>query len=296
MYAGSKVTVDVAGTKVVVEQKTDYPWKEHVTIVVHLAEPKQFTVYLRVPRENASPLYTSNDPGERLGSYLTQSMSTQNLSIEPGRLVLSKKWKDGDRIELNLPHKPQRIKADERIAADRGRVALRYGPLIYCIESVDQNIDSVLPPDEPLATEWRPDLLDGVVVIRSKFMDGKPMLAIPYYARANRGGRYAVWIRDPVQGDAAKVQLRTFDKAINGYKADIGEYPRSLDALTVPPAELPAGKWEGPYIEDAAVPKDPWGKTYQYAAPGKHNPDSYDVWTVDPNGNEIGNWKHASKR
>ena len=54
----------------------------------------------------------------------------------------------------------------------------------------------MLPPNAPLTAEYRPDLLDGVVVIRGKFADGKPMLAIPYYARANRGGRYAVWIRD----------------------------------------------------------------------------------------------------
>ena len=82
------------------------------------------------------------------------------------------------------------------VAADRGRVPLRYGPLIYCIESMDQNVDSVLSPDAPLATEWRRDLFGGVMVIRGKFADGKPMLAIPYYARADRGGRYAVWIRD----------------------------------------------------------------------------------------------------
>ena len=61
---------------------------------------------------------------------------------------------------------------------------------------MDQNVDSVLPPDAPLSTEWRPDLLGGVTVIRGKFADGKPMLAIPYYARANRGWRSAGWMRD----------------------------------------------------------------------------------------------------
>ena len=73
----------------------------------------------------------------------------------------------------------QRIKAADQIVADRGRVALRYGPLIYNIESVDQNVDSILRADAPLTTEWRPDLLGGVMVIKGAFADGQPLLAIP---------------------------------------------------------------------------------------------------------------------
>jgi DUF1680 family protein len=89
----------------------------------------------------------------------------------------------------------QRIKASDHIAADRGRVALRYGPLIYNIESVDQNVDSILSPAAPLAVEWRGGLLGGVMVIQGKFADGTPMLAVPNYARLNRGGRSIVWIK-----------------------------------------------------------------------------------------------------
>ncbi len=198
MYAGCKATVDVSGTKVEIEQKTDYPWKGHVTIILHPAEPKQFLIYSQslTFRGDASPLYTSNLMDNRPRSYRINGEPASFVSFDRGYLVFSQKWKDGDRIEFDLPLAPQRIKADERVAADRGRVALRYGPLIYCIESVDQNVDSVLPPDAKLTTEWWPDLLDGVMVIRGKFADGKPMLAIPYYARANRGGRYTVWIRD----------------------------------------------------------------------------------------------------
>jgi hypothetical protein len=196
MYAGGKTTVEVAGTKVEIEQKTDYPWTRHVTIVLHPAEPKQFFVHARIPSREAGQIYTNRPTAKDLNSYLINGLRANAVSFDDGYYVVSQKWKDGDRIEIQLPLVPQRIKADERVVADRGRVALRYGPLIYCIESVDQNVDSVLPPDAPLTTEWRPDLLDGVMVIRSKFADGKPMLAIPYYARANRGGRYAVWILD----------------------------------------------------------------------------------------------------
>ena len=55
----------------------------------------------------------------------------------------------------------------------------------------------MLPPDAALTTQWKPDLLGGVVVICGKFASGKPLLAVPYYARANRnGGRFVVWMRN----------------------------------------------------------------------------------------------------
>ena len=196
MYAGGKTTVDVGGTKVEIEQKTDYPWKGQVELVLHLPKTKQFTLGFRMPDRELNPLYTAKPTIQDSLASLAITGTPSEVEPRNGYAVINRIWKDGDRIVFDLPLFPQRIKADERIAADRGRVALRYGPLIYCIESTDQNVDSVLAPDAPLTTEWRPDLLDGVTVIRGKFADGKPMLAIPYYARANRGGRYAVWIRD----------------------------------------------------------------------------------------------------
>ncbi len=204
LYAGSTVTVDkVAGTKVEVEQATDYPWSGKVAIVIRPltsdnkenASEKRFAVHLRVPARDASPLYTNRPAVEGLKS-LSVNGSPQDVKLENGYAVIERVWKAGDRIELELPLVPQRIKADPRVAADRGRVALRYGPLVYCIESVDQSVDQALPADAPLTTEWKPDLLGGLVVIHSKFADGKPLVAIPYYARANRGGRSVVWIRE----------------------------------------------------------------------------------------------------
>jgi hypothetical protein len=67
--------------------------------------------------------------------------------------------------------------------------------LIYNFESEDQNLDSALGSNAALFTEWRSDLLGGVMVIKGQFLDGKPLLAIPNYARLNRGGRSTVWIK-----------------------------------------------------------------------------------------------------
>ena len=65
-------------------------------------------------------------------------------------------------------------------------MALRYGPLIYTGEAGDQGLDKVLAPDAPLITEWKPDLLKGVLVIKGTWTDVSDLLAIPNYARANR--------------------------------------------------------------------------------------------------------------
>jgi DUF1680 family protein len=116
--------------------------------------------------------------------------------LEGGYAVITREWKAGDRIDVEMPLLVQRVKAREEVASARGKVALRRGPVIYDVESVDGDIDGVLDPAEPLTTEWRPDLLGGVTVIKGKYAGGAPLQAIPNYARLNRGGRSIVWIKD----------------------------------------------------------------------------------------------------
>jgi len=108
--------------------------------------------------------------------------------IEKGYAVVTREWKAGDRIELELPMEPQRVAADSRIKADVGSVALKYGPLVYNVETADnQDIDQKLG-DDPISVEWKPNLLGGVMAITGMWKDGTAMLAIPNYARMNRVG------------------------------------------------------------------------------------------------------------
>jgi len=82
--------------------------------------------------------------------------------------------------------KVQRVKANDKIEATKGRVALRYGPLIYSAERVDQNIENILSPESALTAEWKGDLLGGIMVIKGTWADGSELTAIPNYARSNR--------------------------------------------------------------------------------------------------------------
>ena len=144
MYAGSEVAVgEVAGTQVRMEQITDYPWKGRVEIVVHPAEAKRFAIHLRAPCRDLRPLYTTQPMVVADGrTPIMVNGEPVSPTYSNHYNIIARVWKDGDRIALDLPLAPQRIKADAKVAADRGRVALRYGPLIYCIESVDQDVRS----------------------------------------------------------------------------------------------------------------------------------------------------------
>jgi DUF1680 family protein len=188
MFVGSRIHVgEVAGTNVEIVQKTDYPWRGSVSITVNPDEAKTFSVYVRIPNRTTSKLYRES-PSVSGVKHLSINGDSQQPEIRRGYAVITREWKAGDRIELELPMEPQRIVADERIAADKDLVAFKYGPLIYNVETVDnQNIHRKLG-DAPLQAEWRPDLLGGVMVITGKWEDGSPMTAIPNYARTNRVG------------------------------------------------------------------------------------------------------------
>ena len=186
LFIGSTVTVeDVAGTDVTMVQKTNYPWGGDVFITVNPELQKTFSVRIRVPNRSVSDLYTSTPESNGIAS-ISVNGSAINPPVEKGYAVISRSWKAGDKINLTLPMKIQRIKASDKIAATTGQVALRYGPLIYSAESVDQDINNVLSPESALTSEWKGDLLGGVMAIKGTWADGSTLTAIPNYARNNR--------------------------------------------------------------------------------------------------------------
>ena len=196
-YIGSTVKVpQVSGPEVEIVQKTDYPWSGRISLTVNPPSPQNFALFLRIPQPTVSELYTETPSVSGLVS-LTLNGKPVKPEMVNGYAKITAQWKAGDRVDLEVPMKPQRVHCSDKVAANRGRVALRYGPLVYNIETADkQDVEGVLPPNAPLTAEWRPDLLGGVMVLKSTFADGKPLLAIPNYARNNRGGRSVVWIKE----------------------------------------------------------------------------------------------------
>ena len=198
LFIGSTINVEnVAGTDVEMVQKTDYPWSGRIALTVNPKTANRFTVYVRVPNRATSALYTDAPAISGLKS-LAVNGRTFTPEIKRGYAVIDREWQAGDTLTLELPLAVQRLLADPRVAADRGRVALRYGPLIYNVETADQpRIDQAIS-DAPLTPVWREDLLGGVVALQGAWADGTPLLAIPNYARNNRNlsGASMVWIKD----------------------------------------------------------------------------------------------------
>jgi DUF1680 family protein len=186
LFIGSTINVEkVAGTNVEMVQKTEYPWKGDVTITVNPAETKKFTVWVRVPDRKTSELYNSV-PEINSISGLTVNGEPVTVETNRGYVPITRDWAKGDVISFTVPLEIQQITADEKIAADKGKIALRYGPMIYNVEKADQpDIEQAIGND-PLALEWRDNMFGGIMTIKGKWSDGTDLIAIPNYLRLNR--------------------------------------------------------------------------------------------------------------
>jgi general secretion pathway protein G len=111
-------------------------------------------------------------------------------------------------------------------------------------------------------------------------------LGIANYSRAQRKAYV----------NAAKAQVEQLSSLVKQYQIDVGDFPSSLQALLQPPPDLPnPAKWNGPYLEKATLPLDPWERPYEYQYPGIHNPELPDIFSAGPDGvkgtqDDVGNW------
>lgn len=181
----------VGGSTLRVQQETRYPWDGKVAIVLHPTAPAAFALALRIPNRAESGLYKT-EPDLTGRFAVSVNGQPQQATVSEGYVRLGRTWRDGDRVELTLPMEVQRVRCDERVAANRGRVAVQRGPLVYSFEDVDcakPVRNAVLPPNAELLPVWKSDLLGGVMTV-----EGGGFKAVPNYARLNRGGVSQVWM------------------------------------------------------------------------------------------------------
>ena len=197
-YISSDTSAKVADSTVKLSQKTNYPWDGDVKITVNCDPPATFPINVRIPGWCNGATVSIN------GATLSDQLSSK------GYVGLQQKWGAGDVIELKLPMEAKRVYADPNVKADVGRVAIQRGPIVYCLEGVDNAValkSLVLPKDAPLTSEYRKDLLGGVTVVKGKaksIVDDDPshdkdvdFTAVPYYAWDNRApGQMIVWLAE----------------------------------------------------------------------------------------------------
>jgi hypothetical protein len=222
LYIGSKADIRLGENTVNFVQETRYPWEGKVRLTVMPGKPSRFAVYMRIPgwaqnRPLPSDLYEYMDPTDEKPA-LAVNRKPVDLLMDKGYVRLERTWKTGDVIELDIPMPVHKVLAHRLVQDDKGRVALERGPLVYCAEWPDNGgsaLNLLITDDTDFKTEFKPDLLNGIEVITGKILalsrgeNGvsvqtklHQLVAIPYYAWANRGmGEMAVWI--PRRGDQA---------------------------------------------------------------------------------------------
>jgi hypothetical protein len=207
LYVGGSGTFDVNGQEVALSQETRYPWEGEVTITVQPETQVRFALALRVPGWSREATLEVNGQPVDVSSQL-----------ERGHVKIERMWKPGDRVVLDLPMPVERVEAHPSVGEDCGRVAIQRGPLVYCLEEVDNGPDLhdiVLPADSAFQATFEGDLLGGIVAIEGEVrrrdweqwgdalyrstpssLETAPIQAIPYYAWANRRpGEMLVWLQ-----------------------------------------------------------------------------------------------------
>ena len=81
----------------------------------------------------------------------------------------------------------------------------------------------------------------------------------------------------------AKSDVSAIGLALDLYELDLGNYPAKLQELIDEPSSVTGGQWNGPYLKKG-VPKDPWGREYQYEKQGSGNKQDYKLWSLGPDG------------
>jgi uncharacterized protein len=208
LYVNGEAEVELGGKQVKVVQTTAYPDKDAVRLTVSPAKPTAFTVALRIPAWCRKPALQVNGKAVAIGPITRK-----------GYARIKRTWQASDKILLTLPMPVERIVAPPQARQTCGRVALKRGPVVYCLEEVDNGKalnDIRLPRDAKLTAAMDRSLFDGTVVVRGSALRRKAdrskselysreapafekarITAIPYSLWAHRApGEMQVWVRE----------------------------------------------------------------------------------------------------
>ena len=225
LFLSNRAELKVNDKKVVLEQETSYPWKGDIRLKV-LQGNQPFGMNVRIPgwvRGSVLPsdLYAYADHQQPAYRVMVNGQEVEG-ELHNGYLTIDRKWKKNDVVEIHFDMLPRLVKANEKVAADRGRVAVERGPVVYCAEWPDNdfNVHTLLMNRRPeLRVVERPELLYGLnqIVTDAQALSydkaGKlavkdvKLTLIPYYAWAHRGeGDMEVWLPMEVNATSAQPQ------------------------------------------------------------------------------------------
>lgn len=207
LYGGNKLNTKLTdGSTIKLKQDTNYPWDGDIKITIGECKNEAFDILLRIPEWADSFKVTVNG-------------KTVNTNSKPGNFVIiSRKWKKGDVLSLQLPMEVKLLEGNPLIEEVRNQAAIKRGPVVYCVESPDlpkdaNILDVYLPINSTLTATYQPEILGGVTTITGnvklrkdekegmyrelsnmKWNNYKAQF-VPYFAWSNRGeAEMSVWL------------------------------------------------------------------------------------------------------
>jgi hypothetical protein len=300
LYAGNSAEIELRDQTVRIEQETLYPWDGRIKLTITPArEESEFVLNVRIPgwavnRPVPSNLYRYLNP---VIEPVVLKLNGEDVSFKTnnGYAQLKRAWSPGDVVELTLPMAVQRLVAHDSVNADRGRVALQRGPIVYCAEWPDQPDGHVrhllLADDADLQTEFVADLLNGVQIIRGSAVSyrvGKDdqtiekttqdFRAIPYYAWAHRGnGEMAVWLAS--EESAVKPLAQPTLASRSRVSASFGRNPQPVNDQLLPESSI---DHEAPFYD--CWPHKGTTEWLQYDFPNGAKVSAVEVYWFDDTG------------
>ena len=215
LFLANSATLNIGGKKVGLTQQTNYPWNGDISVIIDKNQAGSFTLKLRLPgwlqnRPTPSDLYRYTDD-KQLGYKV--SINGKDIDAQltaDGYLTIDRKWKKGDRVDLHFDMEPRIVRANSNVEADRGRVAVERGPLVYCAEHPDNDFDifSALMSQKPTFNLKENQVAGNKIVMLTTdvqtldfnkqgqlVVTDQKLTLIPYYAWCHRGsGKMRIWL------------------------------------------------------------------------------------------------------
>ena len=215
LFLSNKSSLRVAGKKVSLSQTTEYPWNGDITVSIDQNTAGQFAMKIRIPgwvrgQVVPSSLYQYSD-NKRLGyAVKVNGREVAGDLTQDGYYTIDRKWKKGDKIQIHFDMEPRTVRANQKVAADRGMVSVERGPLVYCAEHPDNCFDIMcalinqapqfrLGKGEIAGTPILTLTTDAQTLNFNKQgrleTTEQTLTLIPYYAWCHRGsGKMRVWL------------------------------------------------------------------------------------------------------
>lgn len=186
LHMSSKCNIDIGNGELTIEQKNcEIPYGENSSIIVSVKNRQKFALNIVVPTWSKN--FTVICDGDKYTEI-----------NDKGYVVIEREWDGITTLSVSTILEPIKIEAHPYVAANTGRVALFRGPLMYCLEEIDNphGVEIVLNERSLISNNENHLLLGDIVTLQGNDVDGNPVKAIPYYLWNNRGkGKMNVWLR-----------------------------------------------------------------------------------------------------